>query len=94
MKTVNYKVLVMLKRKSVKLQKHIYELFEQLVESMQDRFLMLVGDLVSFLLEAVSSRQEGIAVIARRIIAKVEEMSGEEIASYAQWSYVEPNHII
>lgn len=43
---------------------------------MQDRFLMLVGDLVPFLLEAVSSRQEGIATVARRIIAKVEDISG------------------
>lgn len=31
MKTVNYKVLVMLKRKSPKLQRHVYELFEGLV---------------------------------------------------------------
>jgi hypothetical protein len=84
MKTINYKILVLLKRKSARLHRYVFELYESLLDSLQDRFLLLVGDLVPFLLESVSSRQEGIAACIRRIIAKVEELSGEEITNYAK----------
>lgn len=83
MKTMNYKLLVMLKRKSACLQNYIFSLYENLVEALRDRFLLLVADLVSFLLEATTSRQGPTAASARRIIAKIEELSGEEITSYA-----------
>ena len=71
MKTINYKVLVLLKRKNAKLHRYIFELFESLLDALQDRFLLLVTDLVPFLLEAVSSRWEGVGQTVRRIIGKI-----------------------
>lgn len=67
----------MLKKKTTSLQKYIFSVYEGLVDTLKDRFLMLITDLVPFLLEGVSSRQEGIAPLVRRIISKVEELSGE-----------------
>jgi hypothetical protein len=84
MKTVNYKILLLLKRKNGKVQKAVFELVEGLVEALQDRFLVLVGDLVPFLLEWAGSRHEGISKIVRRVIAKIEEISGEAIQNYAK----------
>lgn len=76
MKTLNYKVLVLLKRKNSRIHKIIFELMDQLVDTLQDRFLFLVSDLVPFLLESAGSRQEGIAKTVRTIIGKIEELSG------------------
>jgi len=76
MKTINYKILLLLKKKNVKIQKSIFELVDKLVEVLQDRFLILVGDLVPFLLEWANSRHEGISKIVRRVISKIEEISG------------------
>jgi hypothetical protein len=50
MKTVNFKMLIMLKKKSSSLQNYVYSLYEGLVETLQDRFLLLITDLVPFLL--------------------------------------------
>jgi len=77
MKTVNYKILLLLKKKNAMIQKHVFELVDKLVDDLQDRFLILVTDLVPFLLEWAGSRHEGIAKVVRRIIGKIEELSGE-----------------
>jgi hypothetical protein len=71
MKTVNYKVLMLLKKKNTKIHKFIFELIEQLLEGLRDRFMLLVNDLVPFLLESAGSRQEGIAKTVRKIISKI-----------------------
>ena len=84
MKSLNYKILVLLKRKNPRIHKHIFELIDMLMDRLQDRFLLLVGDLVPFLLEWAGSREGGIAKVVRRIIGKIEELSGEEIANYAK----------
>lgn len=44
---------------------------DKLVDVLKDRFLLLVGDLVPFLLELAGSRHEGIAKIVRTIIGKI-----------------------
>ena len=84
MKTINYKMLVLLKRKGLALQKCVFALIEKLVVELRERFLLLMGDLVPFLLEAAGSRQQAVASTVRRIIGQVEDISGETIQSYAQ----------
>lgn len=71
MKTINYKILIILKRKNPRLHRYIFELFDGLIDALQDRFLLLVSDLVPFLLEGASSRQDGVAKTVRRIIGKI-----------------------
>jgi U3 small nucleolar RNA-associated protein 10 len=56
MKNMNLKIMALLKHKNTKIHKAIFELTEQLIDSLQDRFLLLVNDLIPFLLESASSR--------------------------------------
>jgi hypothetical protein len=50
MKNLNYKVLVLLKRKNSRIHRVVFELVDRLMDKLKDRFLMLVGDLAPFLL--------------------------------------------
>jgi hypothetical protein len=72
MKTMNLKIMVLLKSKSPKVHKAIFDLTDKLVDELKDRFLLLVSDVIPFLLEYAGSRQENIAKIVRKIISKIE----------------------
>jgi U3 small nucleolar RNA-associated protein 10 len=72
MKTINLKIMTLLKHKNTKIHKAVFELTDQLIDSLQDRFLLLVNDLIPFLLESASSRNEAIAKVVRKIISKIE----------------------
>jgi U3 small nucleolar RNA-associated protein 10 len=61
MKTINLKVMALLKHKNTKIHKAIFELTDKLIDSLNDRFLLLVNDLIPFLLESAGSRNEGIS---------------------------------
>lgn len=50
MKTINLKIMVLLKNKNSKIHRAVFELTDQLIEALNDRFLLLVNDLIPFLL--------------------------------------------
>lgn len=56
MKTVNLKIMVLLKNKNTKIHKAVFELTDRLIDELKDRFLLLVNDLIPFLLESAGSR--------------------------------------
>jgi U3 small nucleolar RNA-associated protein 10 len=84
MKTMNLKIMVLLKNKNTKIHKAVFELTDKLIDELKDRFLLLVNDLIPFLLESAGSRHEGVSKLVRKIIAKIEELSGEEIQNYVK----------
>lgn len=50
MKSINFKLLILMKRKNNKLHQFIFSFFDSLIDALQDRFLLLVSDLVPFLI--------------------------------------------
>ncbi len=72
MKTINLKIMILLKNKNSKIHRAVFELTDQLIEALNDRFLLLVNDLIPFLLEYAGSRHEGISKVVRKIISRIE----------------------
>ena len=71
-----------LRSKSTSLHLAIFGLMDEMIDKIQDRFLIFVNDMVPFLIEDVSSRHEDVKKVVKRIINKIEDLSGDKIENY------------
>ena len=76
MKNINLKVLLLLRNKEAGLLASVFELISALVESLKERFLVVTADVVPFLMESASSRDERVSSLVRKIILTIENLSG------------------
>lgn len=59
---------------------------DKLIDSIQDRYLLFINDLVPFLIDNIHNRNEKVKMPIKSIINKFEEMSGSKIENYLRWS--------
>ena len=55
---------------------------EHLLESLRERYLVVLNDTIPFLSELLEDEHEQVEGTAKRIVARVEHMTGESINDY------------
>lgn len=79
---LNYELLLLLRRERIATRLCVLGLIEHLFEAMRERYLVTLSDTIPFLTETLEDEDERVETIAKRIVQRVEQLTGESIADY------------
>lgn len=60
---------------------------ENLFDKMRERYLVILNDTIPFISELLEDEDERVEQAAKRIVLRIEQLTGESINEYLKWTY-------
>ena len=79
---MNYQLLLQSRSENKEVREGVLLTIEALVTRLSERYLVLLNDVIPFLSELLDDESEDIERLAKRIVSRIERITGESIESY------------
>lgn len=79
---MNYTILMKTRSEQWQVRKSALIVIEYLFETLRERYLIVLNDTIPFLSELLEDEHEQVETTAKRIVQRVEQMTGESINDY------------
>jgi len=79
---VNYALLMKTRSEAWMTRKAALVIIEHLFEGLRERYLVVLNDTIPFLSELLEDEHEQVEQTARKIVERIEQMTGESINDY------------
>jgi len=79
---LNYAILMKTRAEQWQTRQAALIVIEHLFETMRERYLVVLNDTIPFLSELLEDEHELVEAAAKRIVSRVEQMTGESINDY------------
>ena len=60
-------------------------------DKMRERYLVILNDTIPFISELLEDEDERVEQAAKRIVLRIEQLTGESINDYLKWMKILPN---
>lgn len=81
-KKINYDILMKTRNSQPQVRLGAFKVIEHLFERIGERFLILLNDTLPFLSEGMEDENPDVEAIAKSIVARIEQMTGDSIHEY------------
>ena len=79
---LNYAILMKTRSEQWQTRQGALLVIEHLFETMRERYLVVLNDTIPFLSELLEDENEMVETAAKKIVSRVEQMTGESINDY------------
>ena len=63
------------------------QVIEHMFDKMRERYLVILNDTIPFISELLEDENERVEQVAKRIVNRIEQLTGESINEYLKWHY-------
>ena len=65
----------------------VLQVIEHMFDKMRERYLVILNDTIPFISELLEDENERVEQVAKRIVNRIENLTGESITEYLKWPY-------
>lgn len=63
----------------------VLQVIEHMFDKMRERYLVILNDTIPFISELLEDENERVEQVAKRIVNRIENLTGESITEYLKW---------
>lgn len=82
---MNYALLIKTRSSKVETRLAVLEIIEHMFDTMRERYLVILNDTIPFISELLEDEDERVEGVAKRIVNRIEQLTGESINDYLKW---------
>ena len=79
---MNYALLIKTRSSKVETRLAVLEIIEHMFDTMRERYLVILNDTIPFISELLEDEDERVEGVAKRIVNRIEQLTGESINDY------------